>query len=821
MKPKPQSAASMSVSKACKKPKEGRLVSLIFDHRPLVLMVFALATLYLGYHAFQLRPTASFLRMIPTYSPYIQNYITHEEDLKGMGNTVRVAVETTNGTILDENYLETLRKVSSDLFYIPGVMRGGMVSLWSPIVRWSEITDVGFEGGPVIPDSYDGSAKSLEQVRQNILKSKSALNITANNFKSSVIIVPLQDINPETGQPIDYKAFSDRLEEIRNQYQTETFKIHITGFAKLMGDLIEGGARVGLFFIIAFVILLGILQYNSRCWRSVLMRGISSSVAVILQLGVLSLLGYGLNPYSMLVPFLIFALGVSHGIQMFNTMAQEMALGADKLSAARKAYNKLYIPGLAALFTDCIGFATLFVIRIGVIQDIAVGASIGVAVVALSDLVLLPVLMSYTGISYRTVFLLHERQTSRIQPVWKAFSKLIQPKPAMVTIIIGLLLFSISFYVRQDLKIGDLDPGAPELRKDSRYNRDNAFLNANYSTSSDVFVVMLETPKAGNSEYDTVMAVDRLQWKLRQLQGVQNVFSYVDYMKTLNAGYTEGHPKWTVIPSGKKGLDSMVSWVPKEVVKPDGSFSPIIVYLKDHKNETLSQVTALVEDFAARQNTDKRNFLLAAGNAGIEAATNIEVERAQFQMVLLVFSVIFMTCLIAFRSIKAAISVVIPLYITSILCEAMMTVMGIGVKVATLPVIAVGVGIGVDYGVYIYNKFIEYLKECDDPTQAFLNTLNTTGRAVTFTGVTLAIGVGTWIFSPIKFQGDMGMLLVLMFLWNMIGALCLIPAIVCFIGVPKRFEKLTQTRKSNSLFLNSNVRVPACGSSLDSPSGKN
>jgi len=229
----------------------------------------------------------------------------------------------------------------------------------------------------------------------------------------------------------------------------------------------------------------------------------------------------------------------------------------------------------------------------------------------------------------------------------------------------------------------------------------------------------------------------------------------------------------------------MVSWVPKNVVDPKGSFSTIIVYLKDHKNETLEEVIRVSEEFIAEQNTDKRKFILAAGNAGIEAATNIEVERAQVLMVTLVFSVIFITCLITFRSIKAAVCIITPLYITSILCEAVMTKMGIGIKVATLPVIAVGVGIGVDYGVYIYNKFMECLCQTDNPTVAYFNTLKTTGRAVTFTGITLAIGVGTWVFSPIKFQGDMGLLLAFMFLWNMVGALCMIPAMVCLIGVPK------------------------------------
>jgi predicted RND superfamily exporter protein len=355
---------------------------MLFAKRPVFLGVFIIITIFLGYHMLQMKPEASFLRMIPTYHPYIKNYIAHQEDLKGLGNMVRICVVTTKGDIFTEEYMEVLKNMTDEVFFISGVNRGALKSLWTPVTRWTEVTEEGFAGGEVIPPTYNGSQQSLDQVRLNVLKSGEVGITVANDFKSSVIVAPLHDIDPETGKPIDYKYFSEKLEEIRDQFQNDDIKIHITGFAKIVGDLIDGSTRVLLFFIMAFFILLFLLWFNSRCVKSTAMRAISSMTAVFWQLGIMKLCGYGLNPYSMLVPFLMFALGVSHGIQMFNAMAQEMMHGADKLKAARLAYRQIYIPGLAALITDCIGFATLMVIRIGVIQDIAVGASIGVAVVA-------------------------------------------------------------------------------------------------------------------------------------------------------------------------------------------------------------------------------------------------------------------------------------------------------------------------------------------------------------------------------------------------------------------------------------------------------
>ncbi|MDX9787273.1 MAG: MMPL family transporter [Desulfobacterales bacterium] len=754
---------------------------MLFARRPFLLCMFTVITLFLGYHSLQLKPEASFLRMIPTYHPYIKNYIAYQDDLKGLGNNIRIAVATTQKDIFSKEYMEVLKNITEEVFFISGVDRSALKSLWTPVTRWTEVTEEGFAGGPVIPATYDGGSKSLDQVRLNVLRSGEVGTLVANDFKSSVIIVPLNDVDPETGKPLDYQYFSEKLEEVRSRFASDEVKIHITGFAKIVGDLIEGSTRVLLFFVIAFIILLILLLWNSRCIKSTAMRAVSSTVAVVWQLGIMKLFGYGLNPYSMLVPFLMFALGVSHGIQLFNAMAHEMTRGADKLKAARLAYRKVFRPGMAALFTDFIGFGTLMMIRIGVIQDIAVGASIGVAVVAFTDLTLLPLLMSYSGISKKTIEMIKKKEAGTSHPIWSILSKFIEPKFASAAIMLAVIGLLAGVYMRQDLKIGDLDPGAPELRPDSRYNLDNAYMNGHYSTSSDIFIVMLKTPPAGNSLYPVVVATDKLKWRIEQLPGVRNVKSHVDYLKLLNSAYNEGNLKWTALPRSKIALDSMALKIPSSVVGETGDLTPIMIYLVDHKAETLDRVVKAVENFANENNTETYQFLMAAGNAGIEAATNIEVEEALMTLTLLVYGAVFLVCLITYRTLKGTLCVVVPLFLTSVLCEALMAKMGIGVKVATLPVIAVGVGIGVDYGVYIFNQLLFYRAQGHNLSTAYYLTLNTTGRAVSFTGITLAIGVATWAFSPIKFQADMGFLLTFMFLWNMVGAMVLLPALARYL----------------------------------------
>jgi predicted RND superfamily exporter protein len=387
--------------------------------------------------------------------------------------------------------------------------------------------------------------------------------------------------------------------------------------------------------------------------------------------------------------------------------------------------------------------------------------------------------MSYTGISKGTIDRISKQETGGKHWLWVNIAKLTRVKMAFTVVLVAVMAFGLGSYIRRDLKVGDLDPGAPELRPDSRYNLDNRFMVDNYQASSDVFVVMLKTPEAGNSDYNVVVAVDLLKRKLLQLEGVQNVVSLVDYLKLLTGAYSEGNVKWMALSRSRRLLNNTVLKVPHNLSNfPTGALSPILVYLTDHKAETLERVVEAVEAFAGENNTNKGEFLLAAGNAGIEAATNIEVERAQLIITVLIFSVVFLVCLITYRTLKSALCVVLPLYLTSVLCEALMTKLGIGIKVATLPVIAVGVGIGVDYAIYIYNKIKYYLDKGYDLETAYYHTLNTTGRAVVFTGITLSIGVGTWIFSPIKFQADMGLLLTFIFLVNIVGAIVILPSIL-------------------------------------------
>ncbi|MBT8086411.1 MAG: MMPL family transporter, partial [Gammaproteobacteria bacterium] len=606
--------------------------SLLFVRRPLVLAFFLIATVLLGWQASQLRPDASFEKMIPVEHPFVENYLENKADLAALSNSVRIILATSEGDIFDAEFQDRLKQITDEVFFIPGVDRAGMQSMWTPNVRWREVTEEGFRGGAVIPDDYDGSPEALEKLRQNVDRSGQIGRLIANDFKSAAIIAPLTDTNPETGEKLDYREFATNLERlVRDKYQTDTVNVHITGFAKVVGDLIDGATLVASFFGVAFVITLVLLFLYSRCYWATIMPLVCSTTAVIWQLGLLRTFGYGLDPYSMLVPFLVFAIGISHSVQIVNNVATRFAVVPDALAACRATFRVLFVPGMIALISDGIGFLTLMVINIPVIQELALTAGIGVAVIIFTNLFLLPVLLSYTGISQGGVAHMRKRQAEESK-VWRHFVGFVRPRWAMTSIAVAIVLGIGGVYFSKDLRIGDLDPGAPELRPDSRYNRDNAFLTENFSTSTDVFVVMVQTPTQQCGNYETLAAVDRFQEVMRDTEGVQSVASLVNVSKLVIMAMNEGNPLWHSLSPNQYILNNSLSQVPSTLMNVDCSMVPVLLFLNDHKAETLQSVVADAEAFAAEHSTDAVRFVLAGGNSGIEAATNEVIAKAQYQM---------------------------------------------------------------------------------------------------------------------------------------------------------------------------------------------
>jgi predicted RND superfamily exporter protein len=765
-------------------PGGGFLERLIFSNRRKILCICAALTLLLGASATRLHMNASFEATIPTHHPFIVNYLANQDNLHGLGNTLDIVVQADHGSILDPAYLNTLRTLNDEVFLLPGVDRAYMQSLWMTSVTWYAVTAEGMDGGPVMPANFDGSASAMTQLQINIGRSNQIGNLIAPDFRSSIIKVPLL-ARDALGNKLDYGALGASLHGLETKFGAQGVTVRPVGFAMVIGDLINDLRQIIVFFAVSVAISAGIVYWFTRCLRSTVLVLCCSLTAVLWQLGVLPFLGFDLDPYSILVPFLIFAIGISHGAQKMNGVMQDIGRGSPKLVAARLTFRRLFLAGFTALVCDAVGFAVLLFIKIKAIQELAIIASLGVFILIFTNLIMLPLLLSFVGVNREAAQRsLRGELALEKHRLWRFLDLFTQRRYAAIAIAFACVLAAAGLGVSRNLQVGDIHPGAPEFRADSQYNLDDAYFVSHYPTSSDVFIAMVKTPPGDCADYRVLAAIDQLEQNLRRLPGVESTYSLADLARTVSLGMNEGNWAWYDLLPNQAALNESVPLAPPTLATEACDFATLSVFLRDHKAATLAGVANTIDDFTKTNRVANMQILMAAGNGGIAAATNLVVKQASRTMLLWVYAAVILLSMITFRSWRAVLAAILPLVLTSILAQALMVWLGIGVKVATLPVTALGVGIGVDYALYILSIMMSHMRRGVPLSEAYFRALVFTGKVVMLTGCTLAVAVGTWAFSPIKFQADMGILLAFMFLVNMLGAAVLLPSLATFLIKP-------------------------------------
>ena len=885
-----------------------------FKYRLSVLASFVAITIVMGYFAVQIRMEAGFHKQLPSSHSFVKTYYEYQDDLSGT-NSITIALRTTEGDIFNQEYLSKLFELNQTIRYLPGVNQGSMQSLWTPNVRVLRVTEEGFESTEVIPGNLTPeklSETEINKIKERILTGGHVGSMVSNDFTSSLIKVELTEFNRSTGKKLDYLELGQEIEVIRDEYEKGIYRVEITGFAKMISDIANEAYNVIFFFGLAFFLTVLAVYWYSRSWTLTFLPLVCSLTSLVWQFGMLKILGFGLDPLAILVPFLVFAIGVSHGIQQVNQITKEVIEGESAEHAARASFSRLLIPGSMALVTDLVGFGTLILLPIGMIQELGITASIGVAFKIVTNLVMLPLAASYAKYNDSFAARAQSAITYR-QNLMGFFGKLARPREAIITLSVSSVLFIGAAYLASDRHVGDLHAGAPELRPEARFNRDITEITKRYNVTTDILVVITEAAESSGinpcrSNY-VMEAQNNLHWYLENITGVTKVISLSSVARRALSGYAEGNLKWTYLPHNEPALAFATSVVDPStgLINEACSIMPIYVFTEDHKATTIStliekietynqkfrkldntitfktliarpaegtDVIPLVEilggeetkiedlsgiqnpkifnddeftDFGYENNFNTRslfvtslgnyyrdidsfdekvnfrvkdikqsdlaikNFFrenpefksiifevdeikhrLASGTVGIQHATNEVIEKGELPMMIIVYIVIVILVFVTYLDWRATICCTLPLSFATMLGYAFMDLAEIGLKVSTLPVMVLAVGVGVDYAFYIYNRTQLRLKEGMNITEAFEHTFANTGAAVVFTAITLAIGVSTWSFSALKFQADMGSLLTFMFIINMVCAMTTLPALAVVL------DKLFPRKVSNS-----------------------
>ncbi|ORE88541.1 RND efflux transporter [Oceanococcus atlanticus] len=759
----------------------------LLAHRKFFAVFFALTTLFFAWSASNVRLDPGFLKLIPIEHEYMVTMMDYMDEFSG-ANMLLVNVRWTGeGDMYNPEFFEVLEKVTNDVFFIPGIDRTKVSSLFTPDTYYIEVTEEGFQGRPVVPAEYSGSTEQLEQIRNNVENGGQIGLLVANDLKGALIRASLQeydrDKDPDEEQAVDYWKVQQMLEDIRDKYENENIEINIIGFAKLLGDVIYGLLGVFAFFGLAFAITVLLLYLYTRSIKITITALVVAMLPVLWLIGLLPLIGLGIDPMSILVPFLIFSIGVSHAVQMTSAWRMEVGNGADSVEAAKLSFVKLFIPGAIALLTEALGFGVIMFIAIPIVTELGITACLGVLLMIITNKLVQPIILSYLTLEQSSIEHSAKAEQGFGGAMWDKVAACAEPRNAVWVFAVALALMALATWQSRHLVIGDSGVGVPELHEDSRYNTDNRKIAESYDIGVDLLTVIVEAPDFETDsclQYPVISLIDKFELYMRGVDGVQSVTSVASVGKLVITAFNEGNPRWQALPRTSAGLSTgSKAFDPRLGLNSEGCRAiQVLIFTEDHEGPTIAHIIEDIKTFIADNPVDGVTMRLASGNVGVMAATNEEVKRAEVKMLLSLFSALILFCLISFRSWTALICVLVPLVGVTVMGNALMAMLDIGLKVATLPVIALGVGVGVDYGIYLFERIQHYMHDPEMSfREAFARSMRDRGSAIVFTALTMSVGVLTWMMSALKYQADMGLLLGFLFLVNMFGAICLLPAL--------------------------------------------
>ncbi len=449
------------------------LEKLIFGHRAVIVVLFVLITLTLAVIGVRgLHIDASFNKQLPLHHEYMQTFVKHQAEFGG-ANRVLIALVARDGNMFTPGFFDALKKATDEVLVMDGIDRGRVQSLFTPNVRYMEVVEEGIEAGNVVDSEFVPTPAALNKVRENILKAGIRGRLVANDFSGALIsaIVLEQDA---TGRPIDPITIAHNLEtRVRDRIQNSAvlvqaqgagIDVHMIGFAKVVGDIADGAMSVIVFAIVTILLTLLAVWSYVQSFKVAVVPILCSLVAVVWQLGTLVLLGYGIDPLGLLVPFLIFAIGVSHGVQKISAVKEAAVAGLSSMDAARQTFRQLLMPAIIALLADLVGFITILLIPVRVVQEMAITASIGVAIVILTDLILLPVLVSWVTWDDRYKARVERRQ-AKLAEHWQRLAKITERRNALVIIVFAVLLGVFGAWKGHETPIGDTQAGRPRAAR--------------------------------------------------------------------------------------------------------------------------------------------------------------------------------------------------------------------------------------------------------------------------------------------------------------------------------------------------------------------
>jgi len=751
---------------------------LFWSVAPLVVTVFFLVCLK------DLKVQTSVQDFIPQKHPYIE-VNNRLMDIFGGLNQVSIALEPKNGDIFQASFLEKVVRITADLYYMEGVNIGRIVSLSARKIKRIEGTEDGFNVERLMREAPQ-TPEGMEFLKQAIMRNHLVYGpVVAKDFSATQILL---DYYPDVPSR---KIFKDLNALIRKE-QDETINFYLAGRPVLEGWLDYYLPRLVRVFLGTSLIMAILLFLAFRSKRGIILPFIAALMAVIWGLGILTLSGYHLDPATTLVPFLILAIGISHSIQFIKRYYEEIRIYPDDpKKAAQLTLAGLNVPVRASILTDGLGFLSLLIVPLAIIKSLAITAGAGVLGLFFTVMTFIPAVLTYLPVPVK-IEIEREARTTFVDSMLRWLAGLgQQPLKRNVVLLLFVILSALGIKGMTQIVVGDNEEGSAILYPHSPYNIAEKFINDKFTGANPYFILVEGKGEESLVDWEILKEMEALQQHLlKEIPEIGYAVSLADYIKGLNFVIDGNNPASFVIPENNGTIAEYlflysISGFPGDfdpVVSPDYQYANIKFDFKDHRGKTIKKAIAATKDWIKREHKSQAaDFKLAGGLIGSTAAVNEIIAKSLPQNILLLSVLVLFRISLALRSVIGGLFLFMPLAFSIILTFGIFGLTGVTLTVETLPVAAMGIGLGIDYSIYIAARIHEEVLRGSgnlDVFEAIQRALATSGKAVFFTGMIIGAGVFSWLFSSIKLQAKLGAALGSLFVINMLAALILLPIVI-------------------------------------------
>jgi predicted RND superfamily exporter protein len=764
---------------------EGYLRFLLRNRWPVSLVIAAGTIFFIWLTATRLTILPNFLDLYPPGHPYIQTYFKYRS-MFGTSNTLVMVLEVQHGTIFDSvETIEKVNRITLDLLHnVPGVNGEQVISLTHPKLKTTLTSGSGIKVVPIIYPRLPRDKDELEFLRKKVYTTEGVRGLVVSRDDTATLI--------SAGfweEYLDLNAMWSKIQEIVKREEADgTVKIYVSGPPILFAYFVQALGTMGYVFLATAIAITGLLWFYFRSLQGVVIPTFSGLMSAVWGLGFAGLCGFTIDPLVLVVFVLITARALSHSVQSMERYHEEYHLCHDKNTAIMRSYISLYSPAMVSIAADTAATLTIAVASIPLMQKLSYVAAFWILSIFLSVVTLHPIILSFVRPPA------HELKPGRLSDgFYNAITRGLITlgtgvwRWAVVALFAMVMVFGI--YFGHQLKTGDAEPGNALMYSDHPYNVAFRKLNEKFVGVASQMVIIAEGKVEGAiKSAHTLNQLDLFQRYMEQGDGAEGSLTATTLLKKIFRTFREGDPKWEMLPTRDDHVGQLFYLITAGTSRgemdrffsPDYTNATISIFYRNYNNDIIRGALDRAKAYIAAHSRpeDTVRYQLAGGLIGILAATNEEVDWSYRVNVPLIFFVVFLLSFATYRSVVGALIVMIPSAVAQPLSEAVMYLIGIDFNINSLPVAAIGIGIGIDYGYYVLSRIVEEYEMVNDFDEANRRALATTGKAIIFTGTTLVVSVVFWLFFPLKFQAEMAFLLMMLMIFHAIGALVFIPAMV-------------------------------------------